>query len=130
MKRDNSAEYHLLLTSVPDPLKPVDARLINWAEWSKDRPRRGRCLSLEGGYRSPQHWEPEQPRIVYDTLDALDVFKAVMGTPERTRWILALWYIHKAPEGYIRRKLGIHRTRMVDALNDSRRMVDNRLRVV
>lgn len=129
MQRDNLAEYHILLARVPEPLEEIHARLENWAAWSRDRIRKGHCASFEGRYRSPQIWEAEEPRLTFDVLDALEVFRAVTGMPDDPRWLLHLWYVHKAPEGYVRRKLAIHRTALVEEINKARRMAKNRLTV-
>lgn len=60
-----------------------------------------------------------------DPLDAEVVFGAVRQIPEKNRWALAIWYIYRAPEGYMRRKLALPRDKVVTTLNASRKMVDN-----
>lgn len=116
---------HEQLSRTPEDLIETYARLENWARWSRDRIRRGHCMSFEHKYRSPQHWEREEPRIEWDSLAAEALHSVVCGLPEHQRWIIHLHCLHKAPEGYIRRKLGIRRDDIVGEVQRAMRMVRN-----
>lgn len=48
----------------------LNERLENWGRWARDRQRFSHCASIEHRYRSPQHWNPPQPTVFVDVLDA------------------------------------------------------------
>lgn len=116
---------HEQLSRIPEDLIEISAKLDNWAHWSRDRIRRGHCMSFEHKYRSPQHWETEAPRIAWDSLAAEALHSVVCGLPERQRWLLHMHVVHSAPEGYIRRKLGIRRDDIVSEIHRAMRRARN-----
>lgn len=113
------------LARIPEDLIETHAKLENWAAWSRDRMRRGHCMSFEHRYKIPQVWDATEPRIQWDSLAAEKLHDVVCGLPERYRWIIHLHVLHRAPEGYIRRKLVIHRDELVGEVQRAMRMVRN-----
>lgn len=117
------------LRRIPEDLHEISDRLENWAAWSRDRIRQGHCRSIEYRYKTTDiHQDTMPPRAEWDSLDAAKVHSLVCGLPERYRWMLHLWVLHRAPEGYIRRALGIHRSEIVQEMHRAMRMVRNSAR--
>lgn len=108
----------------------IHLRLLNWAAWSRDRIRQGHCRSIEFRYLAPRVKEREDLNVSQppDALDAAAMHALVCCLPDKNRWILHLWYVHKAPANYIRRKLGLTRDGVAQTVRDARAMVRNRAR--
>jgi hypothetical protein len=98
----------------------LEPRLENWGSvmrWRRSRGN-GSTGSIEGGYRSPQHWEPwgiaTPSDISLGWKDAEDVELAASCLSLRYHAILRGRYVAKAgPNSMARivRKLGFHSTR-------------------
>lgn len=116
------------LRRIPEELQEIHERLENWAAWSRDRIRQGHCRSIEFRYKSSEIWDDAEPRAMWNSLEADALHRHVCEIPEKSRWLLHLHYIHKAPEGYMRRKLGLHRDALVTEMHSAMRMVRNRAR--
>ena len=123
MRRDDEM---ILLGATPEDLAETNERLENWARWSRDRWRRGHCRSIEFRYKSPDVFEPPEARVVFDSLAAEAMHSHVCDLPERQRWVLHLWFVHRAPPGFIRRRLAIRRDGLPYELHRAMRMVRNR----
>ena len=81
------AERVLTISIQPiDRERDFETRFANWRRWCDQRGRKQeRAGSAEGAWRSPQCWEPPNPRPPeIDLLDALDVNKAYIRL-----WMLA-----------------------------------------
>lgn len=114
------------LSRIPEDLREIHERLQNWAEWSRDRIRRGHCRSIEYRFQSGDvHQEDRGPKSEWDSLDAEALHSAVCGLPERQRWLLHLHILHRCGEKYIRTKMGIHRTELVSEIHRAMRMCMN-----
>ena len=76
-------------------------RVSNWARAHRWYGAHGQALSLEGKFRSPQHWEalPVCPGPAIDVLDAWTVELAWRRLPERSRWVLKYQYHDRAHPG-------------------------------
>lgn len=116
------------LRRIPEDLHEINERLENWAKWSRDRIRQGHCRSIEYRYKSSEVFQDNEPRAVWDSLDAEKLHSVVCEIPERNRWIIHLHILHRVPEKYIRRALGIRRDEIVTEVWKSVRMVRNRIR--
>ena len=86
----------------------LEARLAEWSRWClSGRHHRGQCGSLEGDYRSPQHWEPvtwaPQMRPIAWRAYEVEVVVTAMLDPFRT--VLTMVYIIRARPETIRRIL-------------------------
>lgn len=68
-------------------------RLDNWKRWAKDKPQYRVTKSLEGKYKSPQHWHPPEPKIFVDILDAIKVERAIIDLPKPYKQLIIYKYI-------------------------------------
>lgn len=111
------------LSRIPEDLRETHERLLNWAEWSRDRIRRGHCRSIEYRFQSGDTQQEDRgPRSEWDSLDAEALHSVVCGLPEKCRWLLHLHILHRAGEKYIRTHMGIHRTKLVGEIQRAMRM--------
>lgn len=83
-------------------------RIENWRRWAiATGSPYGQANSLEGDYRSPQHWHPEGPRgpnvWLADALLLEDAWKTVR--PLESRAIILWHHIYRLPEWRIRRRV-------------------------
>lgn len=125
MKSDT--EYDLINRVMPEH-ELVHSALVNWAEWSRDRVRRGHCRSIEYRWNPGDVMQDDRgPATCFDSLAAVEVHRHICQIPVRQRWILHLWYLHRASEGYIRRAIGIKRDGVPDELGRARTMLANRM---
>ena len=69
-------------------------RLENWKRWAKDKPQYRVTPSLEGRYKSPQVWHPEEPRMPIDLNDAMAVERAIIKLPKPYKQIIIYRYIY------------------------------------
>jgi hypothetical protein len=112
-----------------------EARWQNWIRWCNQKGMyQGRVGSLEGAYRSPQIWHPPEPRPpTIDLVDAVLVNKAytrlALLAPKSARIIKILVFRPYWRPQYQGQKLGIHYTRLDEALNKSKQMLQNQLRI-
>lgn len=116
-----------LLMQVPPEVQAIHHDLENWARWSCAPRRQGHCASAEHLYRPPTREHESSAREV-DSLRALAVHRQVCRMPDRPRWLLHLWYVHRVPISAIRRKLAMHSDALPLELNRARKMLANRLR--
>jgi hypothetical protein len=116
------------LRRIPDDLQETAARLDNWAHWSRDRLRQGHCRSIEYRYKSTDIFQDIEPRAEWDSLAAESLHSHVCALPDKQRWLIHLHVLHRAPDGFIRRTLGIRRDDLVMELHRAMRMVRNRAR--
>lgn len=67
-------------------------RLDNWRRAHTWFASHGQCFSLEGRWRSPQHWEELTSTIppLIDVLDAWEVELAWRSTTSKARWVIKL----------------------------------------
>jgi len=81
-------------------------RLVNWARWSRTFPSFTRTSSIEGNYRSPQHWWPEGPKPEQpEANDAWEVCSAMAAIALRYHLTLKLRYIARMDDRGIGRLL-------------------------
>jgi hypothetical protein len=110
------------------------ARFRNWVRWCLAKGLyQGRTGSIEGAYRSPQHWDPPEPRPEpVDELDAILMNKAYvrlwMGSETAARVIQVLVftpYLRPTRQAQI---LGTHYMRLEQELAKAKKMMQNLLR--
>lgn len=75
----------------------INGELTNWANWARTRPHYSHCYSVEHLYRSPQHWNPPEPRIVIDVPRALEVERTMRHIPKRHRTALVCHFVYRLP---------------------------------
>jgi hypothetical protein len=75
----------------------INERIENWSRWAKVRPHYRVTQSLEGRYKSPQHWEPPSVSLPTDVNDALLVEKELVSLtfPHKARELIK--YFHLTP---------------------------------
>lgn len=74
----------------------LEKRLINWGRCQRDRARWSHCASIEHRWRSPQCWDPQEPKPDNDLLDAILVEKAwVKLMNPRLKQLLRLLYVKR-----------------------------------
>lgn len=106
----------------------IDAKLRNWAAWSRTRPQPGHCFSIEHLWRPSKSFWPEAPRTFVDVLSAIEVERAMRHVPQRQRQALIWHYIDFAYQGFICRRLCIPRDKWQEFLEDARFMLRNLLK--
>jgi hypothetical protein len=94
---------------IPQDLSDADALLDKFGRWAQDRYRKQRCASAEGLYKSPDHWEGEEPMPAFMAdFRAMHVHRALLQVPLRYRRILFAHYIpQRLPPDAQRRRMGI-----------------------
>lgn len=77
-------------------MEELEKRLINWGRCQRDRARWSHCASIEHRWRSPQCWDPMEPKPDNDLLDAILVEKAwVRLMSPRQKQLLRLLYVKR-----------------------------------
>jgi hypothetical protein len=112
-----------------ETLEQTKDRLQNWKRAFKDHRHYRVTPSLEGRYRSPQCWEPREPSVQVDMIDAINVERAIIGLPSLYKAILKYHYFTP----FIPLQIFCRKNRLrVDqySLEETKaiRMIDNRLR--
>lgn len=108
-----------------------DERFDNWRRWCETRGvQYGRVGSLEGNYRSPQCWEPPNPRPpMIDVPDAILINRAYtwlsIHAPREAKTIKVMTFMHHWRERWKAQKLGIHYTKLDEAYKTARIMLKN-----
>ena len=83
-------------------------RIDNWRRWVlTGGAHYSQARSLEGDYRSPQHWHPEAPRPVSAVRADAELLDAAWRTvrPLESRSIILWHHINRLPEWTIRRRV-------------------------
>lgn len=103
--------------------------LLNWARWVRDRGyRKQHCYSIEGRYRSPQHWNPPEPRPPdTDLWEAVKVEKIIIRLPRKYMVLLVGHYVKKSNPMATCRKIAIRFNDYDATLQMARLMVRNNL---
>lgn len=101
----------------------------NWARWVRDRSfRKQHCFSIEGRYRSPQHWNPPEPKPAeVDWQLALKVEKIVVRLPRKYLTLLVGHYVKLSNPMSTCRKIAIRFNDYNATLQMAKIMVRNNL---
>lgn len=116
-----------------DCLTDFQERFENWVRWCCSKGLyQGHAFSIEGQYRSPQHWWPEGPRPPsIDTVDAVLLNRAYnrlsMLAPKQGRIIKLLTFKSYLRPQWQAQKLGIHYLDLEKALYRAKLMMRNQL---
>lgn len=112
-----------------DTLENTKERLENWKRAFISHPHYRVTASLEGRYKSPQHWDAPQAKIDIDINDALSVERVVIKLPALHKAILKYNYFTPfIPLQVFCRKNNLAARHFESELSTSIRMVDNLLR--
>jgi hypothetical protein len=118
-----------------EPLESFDRRFENWRRWCIQKGlHRGRAGSVEGAYRSPQHWDPPEPRPAeIDVLDAILVNRAytrlALLSPRSAKVIQVVVFMPYLRPQRQAQILGTHYLRLDAELDKCKQMLKNQLRV-
>jgi hypothetical protein len=105
----------------------IHARLTNWGHWARTRTHYGHCYSIEHQYRSPQHWNPPEPRIVVDVPEAMEVERVMRHIPRRHSVALACHFVWRLPQKACCQRVMLRFDLWDEFLGDAMHMVQNRL---
>ena len=79
---------------IPPNLREADELLTRYGRWACDRPKRRRCGSAEGRYRSPANDEDRQPQeVLQPDYEALQCQRALARVPDQERVVLTVLYV-------------------------------------
>jgi hypothetical protein len=94
---------------IPQDLSEADELLDKFGRWAQYRYKKQRCASAEGLYKSPNHWDGEEPmQPLMADFRAMDVQRALLLVTLRYRRILYAHYIpQRLPPEAQRRRMGI-----------------------
>lgn len=111
-------------------------RFHNWLHWCQIKGiYHGKAGSAEGRYRSPQTWEPQNPKpawlVTMDINDAVLVNRAYSQLAERTRKIIKVIWIkaHWRPQ-WQAQAIGCHWKELEEVGYRAYRMLENRLEFI
>ena len=113
--------------------RPFNERFSNWLYWCQLKGiYHGKAGSAEGRYRSPQTWEPQNPKpawlITMDIPDAVEVNRAYSQLGERTRKIIkVLWLKTTWRPQWQAQAIGCHWKELEEVGYRAKRMLENRL---
>lgn len=111
------------------------ARFENWRRWCNQKGLyQGRTGSIEGAYRSPQHWDPPEPRPAeINVPDAVLVNRAytrlALLAPKQASIIKVLVFRPYWRPQWQGQKLGIHWRLLDEALERAKKMLRNQLEI-
>jgi hypothetical protein len=117
-------------------LDDFEVRFANWLAWCRMKGlHQGHAGSVEGRYRSPQHWDPVSPKpqwlLTMDINDAVLLNRAFSQLGEYTRRVIKiLWFRPHWRVQWQAQKLQVHHTELADLGYRSKRMMENRLKYI
>ena len=106
-------------------------RLVNWRNWARDKRHYRITPSLEGRYRPPPSWNPPEPKLFVDVLDAIVIEKALTNEtfPKKARKLIVYAYINPSiPLQIACRKIGINARHFETELATAINILHNRLK--
>lgn len=113
--------------------RAFNERFSNWLHWCQLKGiYHGKAGSAEGHYRSPQVWEPQNPKpawlITLDENDAVLVNRAYSQLGDRTRRVIkVLWIKTGWKPQWQAQAIGCHWKELEDVGFRAKRMLENRL---
>jgi hypothetical protein len=79
---------------VPTELEAADHLMNRYGRWAMDRWKARHCGSAEGRYRSPQHWEAQEPKeVLIEDFKAVEVQRVLQQVPMIYRRVMQAEYI-------------------------------------
>lgn len=115
-----SIDFHF----VPSHQRAMDARLINWARYVRDRPVSWMSPMFRG-YQSSEIWIHETT-VPVDQLDGQRMEKAVSALPDKHRTAVRWAYVFRGAPWRIRRRLAVTEQGLADLIEVGRQMLVNR----
>lgn len=106
----------------------IHERLMNWARWVRVRPNGWATHPMFRMYQSKaRQWEAPVIQNPVDTLDAVQVEKAVSALPVKHREAIRWSYVHCRDPLGMARTLAVTKQGLADLVNDGRTMLKNKL---
>lgn len=106
----------------------IHNRLELWARWVKPRKAGWAVSPMFRHYRSHAwQWETPEVRAPINTLDAVEIEKAVAQLPEKHKHAIRWHYVFKTGPSAMARELGVSKEGLADLVRVGRTMLNNRL---
>lgn len=118
----DSIDFHF----VPPHQKAMDARLVNWARYVRDKPVSW-TQPMFRGYRSSEVWVHEAT-VPVDSLDGHQIEKAVSALPQKERAAVRWAYVYRSHPARMCRSLGVTSQGLGQLIETGRQMLINRSR--
>lgn len=107
----------------------INLRLEEWARWVRVRPQPWKMQPMFRLYKAPPQWEPREIHIEPNTIECMEMEKAVYWLPEKHRTAIRWNYVYpNIHPGVIQRKLAVTIDGLSQLVNDGRDMLKNRLK--
>ncbi len=106
----------------------IHERLTNWARWVKVRPQGRPTHPMWRKALTSKQWDasPHIPNPV-NTLDAVELEKAVSALPAKHRDAIRWSYVHCGNPLAMARTLGVSKQGLADLVGSGRTMLQNRI---
>jgi hypothetical protein len=117
-------------------LDNFEVRFANWLAWCRMRGlHQGHAGSIEGRYRSPQHWDPINPKpawlLAMNVNDAVLVNRAFVAltesSPRMARAIKVIWFKANLRPQKQAQEIGCHWKELEEIGYRAKKMLENRL---
>jgi hypothetical protein len=72
----------------------IEALLLNWQAWGKDKAKYQRCMSLEGNYKPPPIWHAPALKVEVDINSAKALEDLIITLPKKYKEVLAVQYMY------------------------------------
>lgn len=106
--------------------RKIDARLVNWARWVKDRPA-SRVHPMWRGFKASEVWAHHEIVVPVDGIDGQAIEKHVGALPERNRDSIRWAYVYRIHPSRFCRSIGVNPLGLSVLIYDGRQMLINRL---
>lgn len=123
MRREEHVDYHL----VADHHLGIHARLEAWARWVRVRPHGWQTAPMFRQYRSKAfQWHTPEFRQPVNTLEAMEMEKAVSALPAKHRDAIRWAYVWQQSPIAEARRLGVSKQGLLELIGQGRTMLVNR----
>jgi DNA-directed RNA polymerase specialized sigma24 family protein len=125
MRREEHVDYFL----VRDEHLAIHALLEQWARWVRVRPHGWQTAPMFRQYRSKAwQWHERVIPAPVNTLEALEVERAVASLPEKHRAAVRWLYVIGGGPSRIARDLAVSKSGLMELVNAGRQMLVNKFR--
>lgn len=123
MRREEHIDYHL----VADHHVGIHMKLEQWARWVRVRPHGWQTAPMFRQYRSKAfQWHTPEIRPQINTLEAVEMEKAVSRLPEKHRDAIRWAYVWQLSPVAEARRLGVTKQGLMELIQSARSMLNNR----
>ena len=123
MKREDAIDFH----EVRDEHLGIHARLNDWSRWVRVRPHGWQVQPMFRQYRS-KSWQWHERILItpVNTLEAVEMEKAVSQLPEKHREAIRFAYVWCCGPVPVAKRLGVSKAGLMDLIHAARTMLTNR----